>query len=89
MRIKQLETLASNVIGDGKSPNLYFVSEFSKGVVMVSRDFDAAYSYWKSLPRTIETSLEDRKIGVICSTCPVADGAAKLVTYDDSQMVKA
>jgi hypothetical protein len=89
MRIKKLEELASEVIGDGLSPNLYFVTEEGRGVILVSRDFDAAYDCWRFLPRSIETTLEDRKFGVICSTQPEEEGSKKLRTYDDSRMVKA
>ena len=86
-RIELLEGLASQLIGDGQSPNLYFVS-VKGNCVLVSREFDTAYDYWRFLPRNIETSLEDRQIGVICSTEPVEEGATKLITYDDSRMVK-
>jgi hypothetical protein len=87
-RIELLEGLASQVIGDGQKPNLYFVT-VEGNVVLVSRDFDIAYDHWRYLPRNVETALEDRLIGVICSTEPVEDGAKQLVTYDDSRMVKA
>jgi len=83
-KIRQLEELASEVIGDGGSPNLYFVTEAGRGVILVSRDFDVAYDHWRHMPRSIETSLEDRKIGTICSTQPVEDGSKELTTYDDS-----
>jgi hypothetical protein len=89
MKIRQLEKLACEVIGDGGSPNLYFVTESGRGVILVSRDFDAAYDCWRFLPRSIETTLEDRKIGVICSTEPEEDDSKKLVTRDDSRMVTA
>ena len=89
MKIKKLEDLAREMVGDGKSPHLYFVSIEHKGVVLVSRDFEPAYEYWKSLPRNIETMLEDRHVGVICSTEPQAEGSTRLVTYDDSRMVHA
>jgi hypothetical protein len=87
-KIRQLEELASEVIGDNGSPNLYFVTEAGRGVILVSREFDVAYDHWRHMPRSIETSLEDRKIGTICSTTPYEDGSTTLVTYDDSHMVK-
>lgn len=89
MKTPQLEALASEVIGDGQSPNLYFVTVAGRGVILVSREFDTAYDCWRFLPRSIETTLEDRKIGVICSTEPIEEGSKKLVTHDDSRMVTA
>jgi hypothetical protein len=87
-RIELLEGLASQVIGDGQTPNLYFVT-VQGNVVLVTREFDQAYDYWRYLPRNVETSLEDRLIGCICTTEPIEDGSTQLVTHDDSRMVTA
>lgn len=87
VKIRQLEELATEMVGDSGSPNLYFVTEEGRGVILVSRDFDAAYDCWRFLPRNIETTLEDRKIGVICSTELVSDNSNMLGTYDNSHMV--
>lgn len=82
-RVEQLEKLARDVVGDSGSPNLYFVSD-AKGVIMVTKDLDAAHEAWRNLPRNKESSLEDRKTGVLASTEPVDDTpGARLVTYDD------
>ena len=68
--IKQLNALASEMVGDGKSPNLFFVT-VKGNVVLTATDFAQAYGYWKSLargyPKRIETMLEDRKVGIIAS----------------------
>lgn len=84
MKIPFLEEIATRAIGDGQSPNLFFVSMDREGVMMISRDFYHAYSYWKGLPKNIETALEDRLWGVICSTEPKSETDPTLVTYDDS-----
>lgn len=82
-RVKQLESLARDLVGDNKSPNLYFVSD-DKGIIMVTSDLDVAHAAWRNLPRNKESSLEDRKTGVLASTEPVDDTpGARLVTYDD------
>lgn len=83
-RIELLEGLASQLIGDGQTPNLFFVT-IAGNVQLITREFDTAYDYWRFLPRNIETTLEDRLTGVICSTEPIEDGSTKLVTYDDSR----
>lgn len=83
-KIKEFESMATNLIGDGKTPDLFFVSE--QGVIItISRSFDTAYNEWKGLPRNIETALENRSYGVICSTSPDDENGNKLVTWDDSR----
>lgn len=84
-KIRRLEELASDLIGDEKDPNLFFVT-VEGAVVMITVDFKAAYEYWKFLSRAnVETSLEDRKNGVIASVEPESDRpGARLVRYDDS-----
>ena len=74
------------MIGDGKSPNLFFVTE--NGVtVTITRNYAAAYFEWRNLawnyPR-IECALEDRKFGVIASQEPESDTINKLIIRDDS-----
>lgn len=83
-KIKELEAIAREMVGDGQSPNLFFVSR--KGIIeMVTGDFQAAYKFWKNLPRDVETMLEDRKWGVIADTSPEEENSIKLVTWDDSK----
>lgn len=86
MKVKALERYASEKVGDGKSPNLYFVSEQGMGVVLVTRFFDVAYDYWTKLSRVKFTSLEDRWFGVICSTHKAPKGPFRFETTDDSNL---
>jgi hypothetical protein len=82
-KVEEVEAIARKVVGDGKSPNLFFVSQ--EGVILtVTRDFELAYQQWRALPRNVETALEDRKNGVIADTGPVEEGSKRLVTTDDS-----
>jgi hypothetical protein len=83
----QLDKLASELVADGKTPNLFFVT-VKADCLLATRDFDLAYAYWRQLPRDVETMLEDRLIGVICSTEPVEEHSTKLITYDDSYMAR-
>lgn len=83
---KELNRMATEMVGDGKKPNLYFVS-LGSNVQLVTTDWDAAYTYWLSLPRNVETLLEDRLIGLICDTSPVEERSTRLTTSDCSYMV--
>lgn len=83
MRIKELNVLATELIGDGKTPNLFFVS-IKGDIVLVTPEFDTAHEYWLYLPRTIETALEDRRNGMLAATEPEEDGSNVLRTYDNS-----
>lgn len=81
--IKQLQELATEIIGDGKSPELFFVTE--EGIVTtVSRNFEVAYKAWKALDRTAESALESRKIGTLASVEPAEEGSSTLVRIDDA-----
>ena len=63
-RVSQLEKLATEIVGDCESPNVFFVGR--EGVIeLVTTNFDTAYSYFSALPYGIEKSLEDRRWGVI------------------------
>ena len=71
MKVKQLNELATAMVGDGGKTNVFFVS-LESNVELVTTHFDTAYDFWKSLAakydyRQIESTLEDRKWGVICS----------------------
>ena len=85
-KIKRLQTLASDLVGDGKNPNLFFVTE--QGItVTVTRDFDMAYRQWETMAHTyphIECALEDRKFGVICAVEPDMDNSKRMVRIDES-----
>ena len=87
--IKQLQKLATDMVGNGKTPNLFFVSE--QGVIItVTRDFEIAYEQWLSLASgysRVECALEDRRYGTICSVEPRTDDIAdskQLINIDDS-----
>lgn len=85
-RIAALERLASDMIGDGKVPDLFFVTH-GGNVILVARDFEIAYSVWKNIShqRTLETSLENRRTGVLASVEPESDRpGARLVLHDDT-----
>lgn len=86
-KIKPLQTLATDMVGDGKNPNLFFVTE--QGItITVTRDFNLAYRQWETLAHTypqIESVLEDRQWGTICSVEPRNDVDHKrLFIFDDS-----
>ena len=82
MKIEQLEQLARDLIGDGKTPNIFFVT-FSANVILITTDKFIAYEVWKKLPKSIESSLEDRRHGCICTTEPLEDDTRRLTTIDD------
>jgi hypothetical protein len=88
MKIEAMENLAKEMVGDGKTPNLYFVSVFEKenprGLILISRDFEAAYHVWVNLSTRIESTLEDRLTGVVCSTEFDAE-KNRWINIDDSQ----
>lgn len=89
-KIKALEEFTSHTVGDGKSPNLYFVTDQGT-VISITRSFERGYSEWRELanrfPRR-ECALEDRQNGCLCSVEPVEDGSSKLKIYDDSSWIR-
>lgn len=69
MKIKQLNQLATEMVGDGKSKNIFFFTV--KGdVQLIGIDIDVVYKAWTdfvmSNPR-VEAMIEDRKNGVVAS----------------------
>lgn len=88
LKVNHLEILAQNMVGDGKSPNLFFVS-LGGTILTITRSWDTAYSHWKSLVSqypTQESMLEDRRFGVICSVEPKSENVIKgLIVIDDSR----
>jgi hypothetical protein len=86
-KIIEFETMARSMVGDGKSPNLFFVG--IKGVILtISRDFTTAYRQWLELGTSQETSLEDRKTGTIATVQPKEDNSTILEIIDDSHYFK-
>lgn len=86
-KIKEFEEMATSMVGDGKSPNLFFVGLKGK-IITVTRDFETAYRQWQGLGRSQETSLEDRKTGTIATVQPIEDGSEILEVIDDSHTFK-
>lgn len=81
----ELDKLATKLVGDGLSPNLYFVSDGS-AVKLVTTDKFAAASAWRKLARRRplrESALEDRHNGVLADVSPEDDEpGAKLRIYE-------
>lgn len=66
-RIKQLDALATEMVGDGKKPNVFFVTQGGK-VTTITRHFEVAHREWlKFAMQRVESMLEDRQTGVIAS----------------------
>lgn len=90
MKHKALNALATEMVGDGKSGNLFFVTD-QGNVVTVSGDFKVAYGHWKQLAARrplIESALEDRHHGVIASVEPEDENGPGLVVFDDSYAMR-
>ena len=85
-KIKQLEDLAISTVGDGKNPNLFFVSE--NGVITtVTRDFNIAYNKWMdNRYDCINSVIEDRKNGMICEYCPFSKNNERICIDDSVNM---
>lgn len=73
----KLDQLAVNLVGDGKAPNLFFVSRLAEStddtmsiVITITRDLRVAYAQWDALASrcpSLLPSLEDRVHGVLAS----------------------
>ncbi len=74
-RLQALESLASKLIGDGKSPNVFFVTVEGR-VVSITQDLEVAKRAWEGFAASmnIETSVEDRLVGVLASITPDPEG---------------
>lgn len=87
--IPELQKLASELVGDSKTPNLFFVT--CEGVVVtVSRDLSTAHRHWRQLaaitPR-VECALEDRHTGVLADISPESDApGSRLIKRDDTHL---
>ena len=85
MKIKSLNELATEIVGDGKSPNLFFVT-LKGNTITVTTDFNLAYRQWRRLAmehgKSGEACLEDRKWGEICGWALTDDN--RVVRVDDS-----
>lgn len=78
--------MARDMVGDGRKPNRYFVTDGGR-VVLVTTDRVAAYRHWVVLARRrplAESALEDRLFGVIASVSPDSDApGARLEVLND------
>jgi hypothetical protein len=73
---------ASEMVGDGQSPNVFFVT-IGNNTFLMSSNFNEAYTVWLSLPIDLDTTLEDRQYGVICSN-ETGEDYKGFRKYDDS-----
>ena len=74
-RIERLEALARDMVGDGETPDLFFVTDRGN-VVCIETSAPKAYRRWKALAarRPLrECCLENRTYGTICSVEPQSD----------------
>lgn len=81
MRVEALETLARDMVGDGGTPNLFFVTD-GGNVTMVSTEEENARAAWRALADRFplrECALEDRQTGVLASVQPEEDDSSVLV----------
>jgi hypothetical protein len=87
-KIPEFQRLASKMVGDGKTPNTFFVTR--EGVTeLITTHFPTAYRYWLRLPREVETALEDRLCGCLGTNEPEEDGSKKLVFSDDTEWLRS
>jgi hypothetical protein len=88
-KIDQLENLARTMIGDEKTPDLFFVTDRGQ-VVSVDVCALSAYGRFMALarrPEKHECALENRTFGVIASIEPIDDTPnARRVLCDDFRM---
>jgi hypothetical protein len=82
-KINQLEKLAREMVGDGKSPDLFFVSR--EGVIItITRDFPRAHQEWQNLLwQNCVCQIENRRYGVICQK-DKDEETGRFFTRDDS-----
>lgn len=82
-----LDILARDLVGDGRAPNLFFVSLEGRGVITVTEDAHAAHQEWCKLAfgvghsRRLLPQLEDRLNGTVASVKQDEDGVHH--AYDD------
>lgn len=88
--VQELQALPVDMVGDGKTPDVFFVSQ--QGIiVLITTEYELAHSYWAAISRNrdVETALENRTFGVIASVGPEDDeDDAKLVLTDDDFLYK-
>lgn len=88
VKVPELQALATKMVGDGKSPDLFFVTD--QGVVVgVSLSFQAAYSQWLALADrgAVESALENRNYGTLAwmePPDPEREGTPRWKRRDDT-----
>lgn len=90
-KLPELNALASKIVGDGKQPDWFFVTD-GGNVVTVTTDPKLAYGHWQALAQrrpAQECALENRTVGVLASVEPRDENDARLVITDNSRMLKA
>lgn len=96
MNRTELDTLATKLVGDGKSPNLFFVSALAEGstneeesiVLTVTNEIGVAYNHWRKLASSCPSRmpmLEDRQYGVMASVDRNEDTGQLEVNEDSGQ----
>lgn len=66
-RVKELDKLATEMVGDGNKPNVFFVTHKGK-VTTITRHFEVAHREWRKFAmQRMESALEDRLTGTIAS----------------------
>jgi hypothetical protein len=85
-RLEIFEEMARSMVGDGKRPDIFFVSA-AGNIVTITLDFETAYEEWIRRDRgaKIEITLEDRLFGIIASVGPVEDGSKEFIRIDSSR----
>lgn len=98
-KIKELDKLATEMVGDGQKPNVFFVTLKGK-VTTVTRHFEVAHREWRKFAmQRMESALEDRQTGTIASAGveptyhendngTIVEGPAVWQVHDDSIMFK-
>ena len=91
-KMPELEALASRMIGDGQTPDLFFVTD-EGAVVLIETSGLRAYGRFKDLasrsPRK-ECALENRTFGVLASVEPESDDpGARLRLIDHCKRVSS
>ena len=92
MKIEAMDKLATELVGDNGSPNLFFVSVDRQGTVLVSREFEIAYQAWRNVSGVNVADpyqnayLEDRQYGVIASAQKIGSKGWEII--DDSSEVR-
>ena len=84
--VPALNKVASELVGDGMHPNVFFVTDREQ-VVLITLDFKTAYTDWalRSMYKDRETCLEDRLQGTLSSVEPRSDTDPTLVRLVDCE----